>query len=163
MWVNQQKTTISASILWEELRLNRFWSEKRCRNSTFTLAAKTVSSLLLLTHTWWCENITVSPCGMQGSKNPLARHPGLVISTFGLAEIISCMPDGLVKIYIGYWQTCHKTASTNDSLPEIPVSYGILNPMVNWTYDILTPGSIFLMVFWPQGQCFVIVFWTPSW
>ena len=37
---------------------------------------------------------------MQGLKNPLARHPGLVISTFGLAEIISCMPDGLVKIYI---------------------------------------------------------------
>jgi hypothetical protein len=28
--------------------------------------------------------------------------PGLVISTFGLAEIINCMPDGLVKIYIGY-------------------------------------------------------------
>ena len=28
--------------------------------------------------------------------------PTLVISTFGLAEIISCMPDGLVKIYIGY-------------------------------------------------------------
>jgi hypothetical protein len=48
-------------------------------------------------------------------------------------------------------------------IPE-PVSYGILNPMVNWTrgrftYDILTPGSIFLMVFWPRGQFFVIVFW----
>jgi hypothetical protein len=39
---------------------------------------------------------------MQGLTNPLARRPGLVISTFGLAEIISCMPDGLVKIYIGY-------------------------------------------------------------
>jgi hypothetical protein len=37
------------------------------------------------------------------NKSP---SPGLVISTFGLAEIISCMPDGLVKIYIGYWQTC---------------------------------------------------------
>jgi hypothetical protein len=42
----------------------------------------------------------------QGLTNPLARRPGLVISTFGLAEIISCMPDRLVKIYIGYWQTC---------------------------------------------------------
>jgi hypothetical protein len=42
----------------------------------------------------------------QGLTNPLARRPGLVISTFGLAEIIGCMPDGLVKIYIGYWQTC---------------------------------------------------------
>ena len=41
---------------------------------------------------------------MQGLKNPLARHPGLVISTFGLAEIISCMPDGLVKKLIGSWQ-----------------------------------------------------------
>jgi hypothetical protein len=38
----------------------------------------------------------------QGLKNPLARRLELVISTFGLAEIISCMPDGLVKIYIGY-------------------------------------------------------------
>ena len=42
----------------------------------------------------------------QGLINPLARRPGLVIFTFGLAEIISCMPNGLVKIYIGYWQTC---------------------------------------------------------
>ena len=42
----------------------------------------------------------------QGLINPLARRPGLVISTFGLAEINSCMPNGLVKIYIGYWQTC---------------------------------------------------------
>ena len=33
------------------------------------------------------------------NKSP---SPGLVIPTFGLAEIISCMPDGLVKIYIGY-------------------------------------------------------------
>ena len=38
----------------------------------------------------------------QGLKNSLARRPGLVISTFGLAEIISCMPDGLVKKNIGY-------------------------------------------------------------
>jgi hypothetical protein len=43
---------------------------------------------------------------LQGLTNPLARRPGLVISTFGLAEIISCMPDGLVNICIGYWQTC---------------------------------------------------------
>jgi len=38
----------------------------------------------------------------QRLKNPLARRLGLVISTFGLAEIIRCMPDRLVKIYIGY-------------------------------------------------------------
>ena len=43
---------------------------------------------------------------LQGLKTPLARCPGLVISTFGLAEIISCMPDGLVKKYIEYWQIC---------------------------------------------------------
>jgi hypothetical protein len=61
--VNQQKSTIFALILWEEQRLNRFWSEKRCRNSTFTLGSKKMSYLLLLTHTWWCENITASPCG----------------------------------------------------------------------------------------------------
>ena len=33
------------------------------------------------------------------NKSP---SPTPVISTFGLAEIISCMSDGLVKIYIGY-------------------------------------------------------------
>ena len=38
--VNQQKTTIFALILWEEQRLIRFWSAKRCRNSTFTLGSK---------------------------------------------------------------------------------------------------------------------------
>ena len=38
--VNQQKTTIFALILWEEQRLNRFWSEKRCWNSTFTLGSQ---------------------------------------------------------------------------------------------------------------------------
>ena len=36
--VNQQKTSIFALILWEEQRLNRFWSETRCWNSTFTFA-----------------------------------------------------------------------------------------------------------------------------
>jgi hypothetical protein len=37
--VNQsisKKTSIFALILGEEQRLNRFWIEKRCRNSTFT-------------------------------------------------------------------------------------------------------------------------------
>ena len=48
------------------------------------------------------EIVNIILMDMQGLTNPLARRPGLVISTFGLAEIISCMPDGLVKIYIGY-------------------------------------------------------------
>ena len=52
------------------------------------------------------KNTPPSKPQSQGLKNPLARRPGLVISTFGLAEIICCMPDGLVKKYIGYWQTC---------------------------------------------------------
>ena len=43
----------------------------------------------------------VYPSGVKKSTSP-----GLVISTFGLAEIISSMPDGLVKKYIGYLQTC---------------------------------------------------------
>ena len=41
------------------------------------------------------------PTGVNKSPSPTP-----VISTFGLDEIISCMPDGLVKIYIGYWQIC---------------------------------------------------------
>ena len=32
-WVARRRYTW---IVWEEQRLNRFWSEKRCRNSTFT-------------------------------------------------------------------------------------------------------------------------------
>ena len=61
--VNQQKTSIFALILWEEQRLNRFWSEKRCWNSTFTLCSKKSVLPSLLTYTWRCENITASPCG----------------------------------------------------------------------------------------------------
>ena len=45
-------------------------------------------------------------CNPQGLKNPLVRCPELVISTFGSAEIISCMPDRLVNKYIGYEQPC---------------------------------------------------------
>ena len=62
-----------------------------------------------------CDKVCQS---LQGLNNPLARRPGLVISTFGLGEIISCMPDGLVKKYIGYcsvanhfFQTLAKMAS----------------------------------------------------
>jgi hypothetical protein len=49
-----------------------------------------------------------SPQPKEKSKTPVftkcsgvkkSTSPGLVISTFGLAEIISCMPDGLVKKY----------------------------------------------------------------
>jgi hypothetical protein len=50
--VNQQKTTIFALILWEEQRLNRFLSEKGAEILLSLWAAKKVSSLLLLTHTW---------------------------------------------------------------------------------------------------------------
>jgi hypothetical protein len=58
-----QKTSIFALILWEEQRLNRFWSEKRCRNSTFTFGPpKKCPPFFFLIHTWWCENITASPC-----------------------------------------------------------------------------------------------------
>ena len=65
--VNQQKTSIFALILWQEQRLNRFWSEKRCRNSTFTLGSKKSVLPSFLTYTWRCENITARPCDL----NPL--------------------------------------------------------------------------------------------
>ena len=48
----------------------------------------------------------------QGLTIPLARRPGLVISTFELAEIISCMPNGLVK----------KNISDIDKLVNIRIS-----------------------------------------
>ena len=67
---------------------------------------KPFSLLLILIRLVFLFHIPMSYETNQGLKNPLARRQGLVISTFGLAEIISCMPDGLVKIYIGYWQTC---------------------------------------------------------
>ena len=40
LWSISKKTTIFALISWEEQRLNCFWSEKRCQNSTFTLGSK---------------------------------------------------------------------------------------------------------------------------
>jgi hypothetical protein len=45
-------------------------------------------------------------------KYPLVRRSGLVISTFGLAEIITCMPDGLIK----------KNISDIDKLVNIRIS-----------------------------------------
>jgi hypothetical protein len=42
----------------------------------------------------------------QGLKNPLARRPGLVISTFGLAEINSCMPDVLWRVMQFFYLLC---------------------------------------------------------
>jgi hypothetical protein len=50
------------------------------------------------------KNVHRNMLSKMPEKNPLARRPGLVISTFGLAEIISCMADGLVKKHIGSWQ-----------------------------------------------------------
>ena len=69
----------------------------------------------------------------QGLKNPLARRLGLVISTFGLAEIISCMPDGLVKIYIRYWQTCQYSRSYLYSYT--PVCYMLFNQQQCFIYS----------------------------
>ena len=42
-----KKTSIFALMLWEEQRLNRFWSEKRCETLLSLLAPQKVSSLLL--------------------------------------------------------------------------------------------------------------------
>jgi hypothetical protein len=151
----------------------------RIKNMVFPYNKKTQNIILKTLEQYWLLNsmyesidaiyspvfLNCEMLGNQGLKNSLARRPGLVISTFGLAEIICCMPDGLVKKYIGYWQTCqysriylysymlyvvcclissnvlfiqplafcrnweqrrqkncvtrHKTASTNDGLPEI--------------------------------------------
>ena len=61
--VNQQKTSIFALILWEEQRLNfHFRPPKKCPP-------------FFLIHTWWCENITASPCGVQCRRNTLAYSP----------------------------------------------------------------------------------------
>jgi hypothetical protein len=100
--VNQQKTTIFALILWEEQRLNRFLSGKWCWNSTFTLCSKKGSSLLLLTHTWWCENITASPCVHK-----------LVDTFFGGKIFILCL---FFLVNIQKQHTCACTKSIIDIL-----------------------------------------------
>ena len=62
--VNQQNTSIFALILWpEEQRLNRFWSEKKVPKLYFHFwPPKKCPPFFFLIHTWWCENITASPC-----------------------------------------------------------------------------------------------------
>ena len=79
--VNQsisKKTSVFALILWEEQRLNRFWREKRCRNSTLTLGSK--QSVLPSFNTYqvmWkynCEPLwrKTSTChGTQKPKQPI--------------------------------------------------------------------------------------------
>jgi hypothetical protein len=58
-------------------------------------------------------------CGLPQTGVKKSTSPGLVISTFGLAEIISCMPDGLVKIYIGYHHSVSIARSRVDSKMEV--------------------------------------------
>ena len=63
-----------------------------------------------------CPTPPITKCkwqtNLQELKYPLARRPGLVISTFGLAEIITCMPDRLIK----------KNISDIDKLVNIRIS-----------------------------------------
>ena len=63
-----------------------------------------------------CPTSPITKCkwqtNLQELKYPLARCPGLVISTFGLAEIITCMPDRLIK----------KNISDIDKLVNIRIS-----------------------------------------
>jgi hypothetical protein len=60
--VNQQKTTIFALILWDE-QTKPFLKRKKVSKVYFHFRQqKKCPPFLLLTHTWWCENITASPC-----------------------------------------------------------------------------------------------------
>jgi hypothetical protein len=104
---NQQTTTIFAFILWEEQRLNRFWSEK-CAEIILSLwAAKKVSSILLLKQTWWCEDITASPCEHDHD----ALSPRCVQNTWTLSKFIiwsihtiilgNCTCTGDIHYYTG--------------------------------------------------------------
>jgi hypothetical protein len=63
------------------------------------------------------------------------------------------LTPGILCSKICFKQSCYSFCNKKKVtfIKLVPVSYGILNPMVNWTrgrytYDILTPGSIFLMV-----------------
>jgi hypothetical protein len=78
--VNQQKTSIFALILCEEQRLNRFWCEKRCRNSTFTFGPpKSVLPSLFNTYlVMWkynCKPLWLEPPSCQ-TKNLVAHGIG---------------------------------------------------------------------------------------
>ena len=73
---------------------------------TYLIIIKTWQSKHVPQHVWLVHQLLEGSWIVTGVKQSTSPTPGLVISTFGLADIISCMPDGLVKIYIGYWQTC---------------------------------------------------------
>jgi hypothetical protein len=95
--------TLSPSKSIKGSNYGEFLKDKKCIVMYTTVQVR--SEIGKFAYTAICMS-NVNTLIIQGLTNPLARRPGLVISTFGLAEIISCMPDGLVKIYIGYWQTC---------------------------------------------------------
>ena len=97
----------------DKYQIYSFWFDPNLLSTTFDVTVRRVVMYYLLLelnhdngHNGESSNLLLTTGAKslqwQGLINPLARRPGLVISTFGLAEIISCMPDGLVKIYIGY-------------------------------------------------------------
>ena len=97
--VNQQKTTIFALILWEEQRLNRFWSEKGAETLLSLLAPQKVSSLLLFNTylVMWKYN-----CEGNNSDTKISFHDntfkirGVVVTSnfFSLMYLFSwCLPS----------------------------------------------------------------------
>jgi hypothetical protein len=48
-----------------------------------------VSSLLLLTHTWWCENITASPCGSSAWYKTNPNNPVDIFHSLSIASLIT--------------------------------------------------------------------------
>jgi hypothetical protein len=82
---------------------------------TLNQSIQSISAYLFCFINWRAVNYHISPRHANSpewlvlrlkSRVKKSPSPTLVISTFGLAETISCMPDGLVTVYIGYWQTC---------------------------------------------------------
>ena len=84
--VNQQKTSIFALILWEEQRLNfHFRPPKKCPP-------------FFLIHTWWCENITASPCGVRNKKKSCIESLAIKLKKLKWEYSLSCVSFKIVAI-----------------------------------------------------------------
>ena len=77
--VNQQTTSIFALILWEKQRLNHFWNEKRCRNSTFTFGPPKSDSLLLFDTYLVIWKYNCEPLCVKSPTNILLHNSATVI------------------------------------------------------------------------------------
>jgi hypothetical protein len=73
--VNQSITESAKNIDMGRTKTKPYLKRKKVRKLYFHFWPPKKCPPFFLIHTWWCENITASPCGVQCRRNTLAYSP----------------------------------------------------------------------------------------